>query len=63
MQILRRYGVEVTVFPPATTSTWRIRCARRRLIFSESPTNCATILDLARVAEIGRRRRVKAVID
>lgn len=65
LQILRRYGVEVSVVPAGDYD--RIEEAVRpmtRLIFSESPTNPYNrILDLERVAAIGRRHRVKTVID
>jgi cystathionine gamma-synthase len=65
LQILRRYGVEVSVVPAGNYD--RLEEAVRpttRLIFSESPTNPYNrILDLERVADIGRRHRVKTVID
>jgi cystathionine gamma-synthase len=65
LQILRRYGVEVSVVPAGDYD--RLEEAVRpttRLIFSESPTNPYNrILDLERVADIGRRHRVKTVID
>jgi cystathionine gamma-synthase len=64
-QVLRRYGVEVSVVPAGDYD--RMQEAVRpttRLIFSESPTNPYNrVLDLERVAEIGRRHRVKTVID
>jgi cystathionine gamma-synthase len=64
-QILRRYGVEVSTVPAGDYQ--RMEEAVRqstRLIFSESPTNPYNrILDLERVAAIGRRHRVKTVID
>jgi cystathionine gamma-synthase len=65
LQVLRRYGVEVSVVPAGDYD--RLEEAVRqttRLIFSESPTNPYNrILDLERVADIGRRHRVKTVID
>jgi cystathionine gamma-synthase len=65
LQILRRYGVDVSVVPAGDYD--RLEGAVRqttRLIFSESPTNPYNrILDLERVAEIGRRHRVKTIID
>ncbi|MGD9762839.1 MAG: PLP-dependent aspartate aminotransferase family protein [Candidatus Binatia bacterium] len=65
LQVLRRYGVEVTVVPAGDYG--RLEEAVRqttRLIFSESPTNPYNrVLDLERVAEIGRRHRVKTIID
>ena len=64
-QILRRYGVEVSTVPAGDYE--RMEEAVRtttRLIFSESPTNPYNrILDLERVADIGRRHRVKTIID
>lgn len=64
-QILRRYGVDVTTVPAGDYD--RLEEAIRqttRIIFSESPTNPYNrILDLERVAEIGRRHRIKTVID
>jgi len=64
-QILRRYGVEVSTVPAGDYQ--RMEEAVRqttRLIFSESPTNPYNrILDLERVADIGRRHRIKTIID
>ena len=64
-QVLRRYGVEVSTVPAGDYD--RMEEAVRqttRLIFSESPTNPYNrVLDLERVADIGRRHRVKTVID
>ena len=64
-QILRRYGVEVSTVPAGDYV--RMEEAVRqttRLIFSESPTNPYNrVLDLERVAAIGRRHRVKTIID
>ncbi|HVM97453.1 MAG TPA: aminotransferase class I/II-fold pyridoxal phosphate-dependent enzyme [Candidatus Acidoferrales bacterium] len=63
--VLRRYGVEVSTVPAGDYT--RLQEAIRqttRVIFSESPTNPYNrILDLERVAEIGRRNRIKTVID
>jgi cystathionine gamma-synthase len=64
-QVLRRYGIEVSTVPAGDYE--RMEEAVRhttRLIFSESPTNPYNrILDLERVADIGRRHRIKTVID
>ncbi|MGH7320108.1 MAG: trans-sulfuration enzyme family protein [Candidatus Rokuibacteriota bacterium] len=64
-QTLRRYGVEVSTVPAGDYE--RLEEAVRsttRLIFSESPTNPYNrVLDLERVAAIGRRHRVRTVID
>ena len=63
-QVLRRY-VEVTTVPAGDYE--RIEEAIRRttrLVFSESPTNPYNrVVDLERLAELGRRHRVKTVID
>jgi cystathionine gamma-synthase len=65
LQVLRRYGVEVSVVPAGDYD--RLEQAVRqttRVIFSESPTNPYNrVLDLERVAAIGRQHRVKTVID
>jgi cystathionine gamma-synthase len=64
-QTLRRYGVEVSTVPAGDYE--RLEEAVRsttRLIFSESPTNPYNrIVDLDRLVAIGRRHRVKTVID
>ncbi|MCX8073639.1 MAG: aminotransferase class I/II-fold pyridoxal phosphate-dependent enzyme [Candidatus Binatia bacterium] len=64
-QVLRRYGVEVSTVPAGDYE--RMEEAVRqttRLIFSESPTNPYNrVLDLEKVADIGRRHRVKTIID
>lgn len=63
--VLRRYGVEVSTVPAGDYE--RMEEAVRqttRLIFSESPTNPYNrVLDLEKVAAIGRRHRVKTIID
>jgi cystathionine gamma-synthase len=65
LHVLRRYGVEVSVVPAGDYD--RLEEAIRqttRLVFSESPTNPYNrVLDLERVVEIGRRHRIKTVID
>src|SRR4029453_16342017 len=65
LHVLSRYGVEVSVVPAGDYD--RLQEAVRpttRVIFSESPTNPYNrILDLERVADIGRRHRVKTMID
>ncbi len=64
-QTLRRYGVEVSTVPAGDYE--RLEEAVRgttRLIFSESPTNPYNrVLDLERLAAIGRRHRIRTVID
>ncbi len=64
-QVLNRYGIDVSVAPAgdyvAIEDTIR---PTTRVLISESPTNPYNyILDLERFAEIGRRHRVKTVID
>ncbi|MCS6844957.1 MAG: aminotransferase class I/II-fold pyridoxal phosphate-dependent enzyme [Caldilineales bacterium] len=62
---LARFGVEVTVTPPADLDA--VEAAIRpntRLILSESPTNpFLRCLDLARLGEIGQRHGVRTAID
>lgn len=62
---LARFGVEVTITPPADLDA--VEAAIRpntRLILSESPTNpFLRCLDLARLGEIGRRHGVRTAID
>src|SRR5499426_341493 len=64
-QTLHRYGIEVSTVPAGDYAALEdaIRPTTRVLV-SESPTNPYNrILDLERFAEIGRRHRVKTVID
>ena len=64
-QTLHRYGIEVSTVPCGDYEALEeaIRPTTRVLV-SESPTNPYNrILDLARFADIGRRHRVKTVID
>jgi len=64
-QVLHRYGIEVSVVPAGDYEA--IEEAVRpttRLLISESPTNPYNfIVDLERFADIGRRHRVKTIID
>ena len=64
-QTLHRYGIEVSVAPAGDYQA--IEEAIRpttRLLVSESPTNPYNrIVDMERFAEIGRRHRVKTLID
>jgi cystathionine gamma-synthase len=64
-QVLARYGVEVSTVTAADYDA--IEDAIRpttRVLLSESPTNPYNcVLDLDRFAEIGRRHRVKTIID
>jgi cystathionine gamma-synthase len=64
-QTLPRYGIEVSTVPAGDYEALEdaIRPMTRVLV-SESPTNPYNrVLDLERFAEIGRRHRVKTVID
>jgi cystathionine gamma-synthase len=64
-QVLHRYGIDVSTVPAGDYEA--IEDAIRpttRLLLSESPTNPYNyVLDLERFAEIGRRHRIKTVID
>jgi cystathionine gamma-synthase len=64
-QVLHRYGIEVSVAPAGDYEA--IEGAIRpttRVLVSESPTNPYNyIVDLERFADIGRRHRVKTIID
>ncbi len=64
-QVLNRYGIEVSVVPAGDYEAIEeaIRPTTRVLV-SESPTNPYNyIVDLDRFADIGRRHRVKTLID
>ena len=65
IQVLHRYGIEVSVAPAGDYEA--IEGAIRpttRVLVSESPTNPYNyIVDLDCFAEIGRRHRVKTIID
>jgi len=64
-QTLHRYGIEVSVVPAGDYQA--IEEAIRpttRLLVSESPTNPYNrVVDLVRFTEIGRRHRIKTLID
>jgi cystathionine gamma-synthase len=64
-QVLHRYGIEVTVVTAGDYQA--IEDAIRpttRVLISESPTNPYNrIVDMERFADIGRRQRVKTMID
>jgi cystathionine gamma-synthase len=64
-QVLHRYGIEVSTVPAgdyvAMADALR---PTTRILLSESPTNPYNcVLDLERFAELGRRHRVKTIID
>jgi cystathionine gamma-synthase len=64
-QTLRRYGIEVSTVPAGDYGALEdaIR-PTTRVLLSESPTNPYNrILDLERFGDIGRRHRVKTMID
>jgi cystathionine gamma-synthase len=64
-QVLHRYGIEVSVAPAGDYEALEeaVRPTTRVLV-SESPTNPYNyIVDLERFADIGRRHRVKTLID
>ena len=63
--MLPRYGVEVSTVPGATTKRWKTQSSSSTCVLvSESPTNPYNrILDLGRFAAIGRKHRVKTIID
>ena len=62
---LNRFGIESTLVPP--TDLDALEAALRpetRLVVSEAPTNpYQTVVDLARMSEICRERRVKTLVD
>jgi len=64
-QTLHRYGIECSTVPAGDYEaiTEAIR-PNTRILISESPTNPYNrILDLERFADIGRRHRVKTIVD
>ena len=64
-QVLHRYGIEVSTVPAGDYEALEdVLRPTTRLMLSESPTNPYNrVLDLERFAEIGRRHRVKTLID
>ncbi len=64
-QILHRFGIEVSTVPAGDYEAIDdVIRPTTRILISESPTNPYNrVLDLERVAEIGRRHRVKTIID
>src|SRR3989442_10979627 len=64
-QTLSRYGIEVSTVPAGGHGALEDAIKpTTRVLVSESPTNPHNrIVDLARFADIGRRHRVKTVID
>lgn len=64
-QVLHRYGIEVTTVPAGDFDALEDALKpTTRLVLSESPTNPYNcILDLERFGALGRRHRVKTIID
>jgi cystathionine gamma-synthase len=64
-QFMAQFGVEHTLVPPADVEA--LRAALRpntRLVISEAPTNpYLTVVDLVKVAEVCRPKRVRTLID
>lgn len=62
---LKKFGIEVTVVPPGDYDAMEGAVRdNTKMIFSESPTNpYLNVLDLERVAWIGKKRRIKTIID
>ena len=66
LTFLKRLGIDCTIVPAGDYAALEaaIRPGQTRLLISESPTNpYLRCLDLERFAEIGRRARVKTLID
>ncbi|MDH3442759.1 MAG: aminotransferase class I/II-fold pyridoxal phosphate-dependent enzyme [Deltaproteobacteria bacterium] len=64
-QVLQRYGIEVSTVPAGDYQAMEeaIR-PKTRVLVSESPTNPYNrVVDMERFADIGRRHRVKTMID
>ncbi len=62
---LKKFGIDVTIVPPGDYDAMEGAIRKEtKLIFSESPTNpYLNILDLEKLAEIGKKHRVKTIID
>ena len=62
---LKKFGIEVTIVPPGDYGAMEESIQENtKIIFSESPTNpYLNVLDLEKVAEIGKKHRVKTIID
>ena len=63
--MLSRFGVEVTIVPTGDYAALEDAIGTRtRVLISESPTNpYMKVVDLDRIAELGRRKRVLTIID
>jgi len=62
---LKKFGIDVTIVPPGDYDAMEGAITKKtKLIFSESPTNpYLNVLDLEKVAAIGKKHRVKTIID
>ena len=66
LTFLKRFGIETSVVPMGDYAALEDAIIRKktRFIISESPTNpYLRVADLERIAEIGRRHRVRTMID
>ena len=63
--ILRRFGIDVSVVPPGDPEAIEAAIYQNtRLLFTESPTNpFLYVLDLEHVADIAKRHRLRTIID
>ncbi|MDH3973643.1 MAG: PLP-dependent aspartate aminotransferase family protein [Deltaproteobacteria bacterium] len=62
---LKKFGIDVSIVPPGDYDAMEAAITNKtKLIFSESPTNpYLNVLDLEKVAAIGKKHRVKTIID
>lgn len=62
---LKKFGIDVSIVPPGDYEAMEAAITpKTKLIFSESPTNpYLNVLDLEKVAAIGKKHRVKTIID
>lgn len=62
---LKKFGIEVSVVPAGDYAAMENSIRKNtKIIFSESPTNpYLNVLDLEKVAAIGKKHRVKTIID
>jgi cystathionine gamma-synthase len=66
LTFLKRFGIETTIVPMGDYAALEAAIIRKqtRFIISESPTNpYLRVADLERIAEIGRKHRVRTMID
>ncbi|MBE9536858.1 MAG: aminotransferase class I/II-fold pyridoxal phosphate-dependent enzyme [Proteobacteria bacterium] len=62
---LKKFGIEVSIVPPGDFDAMESAITKNtKIIFSESPTNpYLNVLDLKKLAGIGKKHRVKTIID